>query len=184
MSLVTRCPVCFTQFKVVPDQIRIAAGWVRCGQCDEVFDASVHMLPHAPGTGASEPVAPAPVLVPGTRAGDAAQEPDPGAPDGERRDPDFNSELLQRVKRHAAPTELARDAAPMQPPSETEAATEAETETEAEIEVETEIESGMEAEVWPAPESLAPSFVADAQRLVFWRLRPVRVGLRLALLLL
>ncbi|MBS0303672.1 MAG: zinc-ribbon domain-containing protein, partial [Proteobacteria bacterium] len=36
MSLVTRCPACSTLFKVVPDQIRIAAGWVRCGQCGEV----------------------------------------------------------------------------------------------------------------------------------------------------
>jgi predicted Zn finger-like uncharacterized protein len=32
-----------TMFRVVPDQLRISEGWVRCGQCDEVFDASVHM---------------------------------------------------------------------------------------------------------------------------------------------
>ena len=48
MSLVTRCPACSTMFKVVPDQIRIAAGWVRCGHCGEVFDASAHMLPYEP----------------------------------------------------------------------------------------------------------------------------------------
>lgn len=30
-------------FKVVPDQLRISEGWVRCGQCDEIFDASVNM---------------------------------------------------------------------------------------------------------------------------------------------
>ena len=30
-------------FKVVPDQLRISEGWVRCGQCSEVFDASGHM---------------------------------------------------------------------------------------------------------------------------------------------
>lgn len=30
-------------FKVVPDQLRVSDGWVRCGQCDEVFDANVHM---------------------------------------------------------------------------------------------------------------------------------------------
>lgn len=29
-------------FKVVPDQLRISDGWVRCGQCDEVFDANAH----------------------------------------------------------------------------------------------------------------------------------------------
>jgi predicted Zn finger-like uncharacterized protein len=35
-------------FKVVPDQLRISDGWVRCGQCDEIFDASVNMVPDAP----------------------------------------------------------------------------------------------------------------------------------------
>ena len=40
MSQVTRCPACGTSFKVVPDQLRISQGWVRCGQCSEIFDAS------------------------------------------------------------------------------------------------------------------------------------------------
>jgi len=44
MSLITRCPSCETLFKVVPDQLRISDGWVRCGQCDEIFDASLHLL--------------------------------------------------------------------------------------------------------------------------------------------
>lgn len=43
MSLITRCPACDTLFKVVPDQLRISDGWVRCGQCDEVFDANAHL---------------------------------------------------------------------------------------------------------------------------------------------
>ncbi len=44
MSLITRCPACQTLFKVVPDQLRISEGWVRCGQCNEVFDASSLLL--------------------------------------------------------------------------------------------------------------------------------------------
>lgn len=44
MSLITRCPACETLFKVVPDQLRISEGWVRCGQCEEIFDASLHLL--------------------------------------------------------------------------------------------------------------------------------------------
>lgn len=52
MSLITRCPACETMFKVVPDQLRISAGWVRCGQCEEVFDASAHLQ-----DGQIEPVA-------------------------------------------------------------------------------------------------------------------------------
>lgn len=43
MNLITRCPACRTMFKVVPDQLRISEGWVRCGQCDEVFDANSNM---------------------------------------------------------------------------------------------------------------------------------------------
>lgn len=45
MALVTRCPKCSTMFRVVPDQLRVSAGWVRCGHCQEVFDAAQRMLP-------------------------------------------------------------------------------------------------------------------------------------------
>lgn len=45
MSLITRCPACGTMFKVVTDQLKVSQGWVRCGHCAEVFDASVHLLP-------------------------------------------------------------------------------------------------------------------------------------------
>ncbi|HMA06469.1 MAG TPA: DUF3426 domain-containing protein [Ramlibacter sp.] len=48
MSLITRCPACGTMFKVVPDQLKISDGWVRCGQCSEVFDASVHLQAAGP----------------------------------------------------------------------------------------------------------------------------------------
>ncbi|MBB3177098.1 zinc-ribbon and DUF3426 domain-containing protein [Variovorax sp. Sphag1AA] len=43
MSLVTRCPACATPFKVVRDQLRISDGWVRCGRCSQVFDATVDL---------------------------------------------------------------------------------------------------------------------------------------------
>jgi predicted Zn finger-like uncharacterized protein len=42
MSLKTRCPACDTIFKIVPDQLKISNGWVRCGRCAEVFDAAAH----------------------------------------------------------------------------------------------------------------------------------------------
>lgn len=45
MSLSTRCPACSTTFKVVPDQLKISEGWVRCGQCGDVFDATAHLRP-------------------------------------------------------------------------------------------------------------------------------------------
>ena len=37
MSLATRCPSCGTIFRVVQDQLKVSEGWVRCGQCHEVF---------------------------------------------------------------------------------------------------------------------------------------------------
>ncbi|RYF74696.1 MAG: DUF3426 domain-containing protein [Comamonadaceae bacterium] len=43
MSLITRCPACATTFKVVRDQLRISDGWVRCGRCGEVFDATLDL---------------------------------------------------------------------------------------------------------------------------------------------
>lgn len=30
-------------FRVVPDQLKISEGWVRCGHCGEVFDATAHL---------------------------------------------------------------------------------------------------------------------------------------------
>lgn len=53
MSLITRCPSCQTLFKLVPDQLRISEGWVRCGQCAEAFDASLHLVPSPPATAAA-----------------------------------------------------------------------------------------------------------------------------------
>jgi len=61
MSLITRCPACSTLFKVTPEQLRVSDGWVRCGRCEEVFDAGLQMqatLGH-PSPGQSQAVAPA-----------------------------------------------------------------------------------------------------------------------------
>lgn len=57
MSLITRCPACGTMFKVVPDQLRISEGWVRCGHCAGVFDATAHLLPDEEEVAAVVPIA-------------------------------------------------------------------------------------------------------------------------------
>ena len=57
MSLVTRCPACATTFKVVRDQLRISDGWVRCGRCSQVFDATVDLRDASAPT--PEPATPA-----------------------------------------------------------------------------------------------------------------------------
>jgi predicted Zn finger-like uncharacterized protein len=43
-SLATRCPACGTVFRVVPDQLRVSEGWVRCGRCANVFNASASLV--------------------------------------------------------------------------------------------------------------------------------------------
>lgn len=49
-------------FKVVTDQLKVSQGWVRCGHCSEVFDASLHLqatsLPAAPALDTPAPTTP------------------------------------------------------------------------------------------------------------------------------
>lgn len=69
MSLTTRCPACGTRFHVVPDQLRISDGWVRCGSCREVFDARHSLQPPPPVQHAAAPyTSPPPSLTPQTSA--------------------------------------------------------------------------------------------------------------------
>ncbi len=35
-----RCPECGTIYKLVPDQLKIAQAWLRCGQCQHAFDST------------------------------------------------------------------------------------------------------------------------------------------------
>ncbi len=44
MSLATRCASCGTVFRVVQDQLKVSEGWVRCGRCNEVFNALEGLL--------------------------------------------------------------------------------------------------------------------------------------------
>src|SRR3712207_986867 len=82
MSMITGCPACGTMFKVVPDQLKISEGWVRCGHCAEVFDATAHLqqqgalaqalgLEEEPATSTPMPAA----------AGDGATTPSPSVVD-------------------------------------------------------------------------------------------------------
>lgn len=84
MTLATRCPSCGTVFRVVQDQLRVSEGWVRCGRCNGVFDATEVLfdidsgaavslqLPEADATPVAEPASPAPPM--------AAPAPAPPAP--------------------------------------------------------------------------------------------------------
>ncbi len=54
-SLATRCPACHTVFRVVQDQLRVSEGWVRCGRCAEVFNATLTLVDIDGGPIASPP---------------------------------------------------------------------------------------------------------------------------------
>jgi predicted Zn finger-like uncharacterized protein len=69
MSLATRCPACGTIFRVVQDQLKVSEGWVRCGQCHEVFQGieALFDLDSDPDVAARRAAARAPIAPPPTR---------------------------------------------------------------------------------------------------------------------
>ncbi len=66
-------------FKVVADQLKISQGWVRCGQCADVFDAAAHLQPRELGVSPPAPVSGA-TGAPATAPAGATAAPPP-APD-------------------------------------------------------------------------------------------------------
>jgi predicted Zn finger-like uncharacterized protein len=118
MSLITRCPACRTMFKVVPDQLRISDGWVRCGKCEEIFDASAYLQEEASVAPAAAAAQAAEDPVPVEAVGDAVPGPIPGGVDFELQDVHDDAPALIEPIRPSAPAPLAssdsagRDAAP------------------------------------------------------------------------
>lgn len=48
MTLAARCPRCETVFRITGAQLSAAEGWVRCGVCEHLFDASQQLMPEPP----------------------------------------------------------------------------------------------------------------------------------------
>lgn len=44
MNRITRCPACATVYRVSDEQLSAAGGWLRCGQCQHVFDSTGFVL--------------------------------------------------------------------------------------------------------------------------------------------
>lgn len=136
-GLATRCSACGTVFRVVPDQLRVSEGWVRCGRCAEVFNASEALLDletgaplgdgaeHAPRAmvqfSAGRPLAPTaraagatdPVERP---AAAPTQAPRPAPPGPGSADPDDDASLPTVDDRASRLFEDAADPAPITPP--------------------------------------------------------------------
>ena len=89
MSLATRCTACGTVFRVVQDQLKVSEGWVRCGRCNEVFNALEGLfdlerdcrLPRAPPAGATARPAPGTAAAPCPASIAQPAEPSDIAPD-------------------------------------------------------------------------------------------------------
>lgn len=118
MSLITSCPNCGTMFRVVPDQLKISEGWVRCGHCSEVFDASAHLTDESllvePQTAQAAPKPTEPPARPPEPPAPAAREPEipkRPAPAAEAPAPDPSTELPRRSallrEKAAGPAESA-----------------------------------------------------------------------------
>ena len=141
MSQTTRCPSCGTKFKVVADQLRISEGWVRCGQCEEVFDARLTLeSPDKP----SAPLVPAALAAPVPAPAEAAGYELPTAVDD---DEDL-------------PLEIEADRA-MAPEPELEAEPEPEPEPQPEPEPEPEREADPEPEPEQAPHAAFSPFAGS-----------------------
>ncbi|EXI65351.1 MAG: family finger-like domain protein [Candidatus Accumulibacter adjunctus] len=76
----TCCPTCQTVFRVTPEQLRLRAGKVRCGQCRAVFNAIDNLVDgesHASSPAAPAKATPAVTVAPSAARASARTEPAP-----------------------------------------------------------------------------------------------------------
>lgn len=161
MSLITRCPVCGTMFKVVADQLKVAQGWARCGHCTEIFDASAHLQT---GEAASEELAADPVVTASNMAADF--DPVRWLKDIQ----DYQQSREQAAKFDAPPVHALPDDLPSRRPALTHTAAADDFGVRSLDAAESEAVAFDTTDV-AAMESEAPSdvsFVRDARRKAFW----------------
>lgn len=187
MSLITCCPACGTMFKVVADQLKISEGWVRCGHCAHVFDATAHMVDAAQASAPIEPPAPVPVqqahevedivappIPPAapplpSRPSDPVFEPEPEAVSELPSESPLDQPFVFRR------SDLARDdEIPSELPAAEPQAVEAPAEFASSL--------GPDSQVPEAHDAHDVGFLRQARRRAFWRRPLVRASLALVLL--
>jgi predicted Zn finger-like uncharacterized protein len=110
--MITRCPACGTMFNVVADQLKVSQGWVRCGQCSGIFDASLHLQEAAVVVGG----APAPSTHAKTSVAQALQPNDTKADAFESGfTDDFTQSLLAAIQAAAVSKAQSSELAESQP---------------------------------------------------------------------
>ncbi len=213
MNLATRCNACGTVFRVVRDQLRVSDGWVRCGRCQAVFNASDDLFeleapqPSWPGDGAAAPpghAAPAPgevarrvldeLAADRREAQAAAESGSSGVP--VRPAQGLHDEVIPvQPEMAASPAEPVPHAADAAPPDQPDALAEAPA-ADTGAPCPTPTDDGRPAAIvaWqaaPEPAEAAPSgappvpsFVVRADRAAFWRTPQMRIALAASALLL
>lgn len=105
MSLAARCTHCRTVFRISGPQLAAAQGWVRCGQCNHVFDATSNLVTPqgqaiaVPTVDVRQPVTPQADLA---RAELTAATPSPATPFQAMPDIDLELPDLSALKAEAA----------------------------------------------------------------------------------
>lgn len=186
MSFTTRCPACGTTFRIVADQLKISEGWVRCGHCADVFDATLYLEPWTQDTPApAGPNTPPESSVPQaelTAASDPEEDalltkppapwPEDPPPPPESVEADFSTEL----QRFAAAKAVADAKAA--------AAIASSTKNVKPVEMPVAAENDDQRAPDNTDLDAVPGFVRQAQRRAFWQSTSVRIGLSVMALLL
>jgi predicted Zn finger-like uncharacterized protein len=147
-SLATRCPECGTVFRVVPDQLRVSEGWVRCGRCTAVFNAVENFveLDARPATPGAMPPPPQVALPPPPTHRAEPEPADTSPKPASEPTLDHPHSAFHRYEDDPSPPPEAAD---------------------------TDNDPRAEADARTAP---LPSFVRQADRAARWRSRPVRIA--------
>lgn len=180
--LAARCPACHTVFRVVPDQLRVSQGWVRCGRCAEVFNATLSLVDSETGA----PRRAAEVLSPremGIEVVAAHEEPEWAQPSAAEAEAQAAREArFQQFPEPTVELEPAEAALPQDHPEPNfDAVADGDVPPlPTESEPATPGESSADAPIEP-PAALAdaefPSFVRQADRAARWRQPRVRAAL-------
>ena len=151
-------------FNVVADQLKVSQGWVRCGQCSDIFDASLHLqeaavvMGDAPATGKQAVTSAAQALLPDNTKADTF---DSGFTD------DFTQSLQAAIDASAFSKAPGGGLAPSQPAPLAEASLPAVESSRAFLNDEINAEESAAA-------ADGVSFVQKARRNAFWKKAWVR----------
>ena len=154
--MLTRCPHCQTHFRVTAEQLKIRQGKVRCGACQEVFDALDSLTDEAPVVPPSPPAAIV-TEVESRRSQDGMIEPLATIVTVESI-PTAANEVVNLPEQTAGEPETGTEPEPeTEPEPGTEPEPEPASEPEPEAVVEAEVQPEAESASIPEPESSVPA---------------------------